>query len=175
MPLIISEERDDRAYQAKPFGGSHKCSKLIALSMSAGEVVGLRDLACDPLTGASAHKGAGSLADLRGSCISTARSAIAPGGSSFFIRERELRGIRIKTHGPGWVCAGGERPVEMPGVLVSPLACSRLGRGRDTGPAPCGWEHSSRLFSVSEACFRGAPLACDSASLPAPESLQSNC
>lgn len=83
MPLIIREERDDRAYQAKPFGGSHKCSKLIALSMSAGEVVGLRDLACDPLTGASAHKGAGSLADLRGSCISTARSAIAPGGSSF--------------------------------------------------------------------------------------------
>jgi len=142
MPLIMREERDDRAYQAKPSGGSHKCSKFIALSMSAGEVVGLRDLACDPLTGASAHKGAGSLADLRGSCISTARSALAAGGSFFFFtypRARALRNPDYETRGPGWVCAGGERPVEVPGVLVSPLACSRLGRGRDTGPAPCGW------------------------------------
>jgi len=89
MPLMIREERDDRAYQAKPFGGSHKCSKLIALSMSAGEVVGLRDLACDPLTGASAHKGAGSHADFRGFRVSAAISALAAGGSSFFIRERD--------------------------------------------------------------------------------------
>jgi len=41
MPLI-REERDDRAYQAKPLCGSHKCLQCIALSMSADEVFRLR-------------------------------------------------------------------------------------------------------------------------------------
>jgi len=52
------------------------------------------------------------------SALAEARSQLAV----IFFYPRAIAARTPEAQCPGWVCAGDEQPVEMPGLLVSPLA-----------------------------------------------------